>query len=141
MATQVKVVVRDGKYGLILHKHGASAWHPANEVHSDSLGRPDKDNNVRSHTEHKADAPEVLKALKALGKPEEAFTFQGVEYKNTGDWLVEEYKRCLEGTTQLYWNVQWKAKLANRKAKRLLKEAAEEAEDEATVQEGELVLA
>lgn len=106
MATTVKVITRDGRYGLILHQHGDSAWHPANEKHSARIGTAD--DTPESHGIHKAAAPAVLRQLRSFVREGEAIT---------GDQLVEEYLACLDGVPQAYWHECWKAKKAARKAR------------------------
>lgn len=135
MATDIKVVVRDGQYGLILHKHGNSAWHPANEVHSGKLGRSDKDNDEQSHSTHAASAKAVLDKLASFADPSKAFSFthegETVQVPLTAEYLLAEYKAALEGTSQLFWYAAWRNKLAARKAKKEAEEAAEEEKEEA----------
>lgn len=57
MSTQVKVITRDGLFGLVMHKHGNSAWHPANQSHTIRVGRTDRDNDEESHALHAALTP------------------------------------------------------------------------------------
>lgn len=111
MSTQVKVITRDGQYGLIMHKHGNSAWHPANEKHSASIGT--NDDTPESHTIHKAGHVSVFNQLQAFANEEVSF-----------ESLKADYTACLAGTPQAFWNEKWKAKLAARKANRLAREKA-----------------
>lgn len=109
MSTSVKVVTRDGKFGLLLHKHGNSAWHPVNEKHSRFVGRLDRDNDEGSHDLHDAAHPVAW-----IGEFTPA--------------LKREYQEVLSTSIpQAFWNVAWKAKLAARKANRLAREKASSA--------------
>lgn len=109
MATQVKLITRDGQFGLMLHKHGNSAWHPVNEKHTRFVGRADRDNDEQSHELHVAEKP----------------VFLGEGW--TKDRKAEYLEVLRTNKPQEYWHIAWLKKLADRKAKKSGKDAVAEA--------------
>lgn len=96
MSTEVKTAKMFGVDGILVHKHGNSAWHPAHQKHTIRVGNPDRDNDEGSHDLHNAAEPAWL-----VERPSAT--------------LKRKYVKCLEGEPQQPWHGLWLAKVKARR--------------------------
>lgn len=90
--TRIKVVTRDGRYGLILHQHGSSYWHPPNQRH-------DVRNGVDAHRTYNSASDEVHRVLSSFANS-----------TVTAETLRRDYTACLNEIPQQFWHEAWLAK-------------------------------